>query len=192
MNWNRPRCHCQRFRNAAAFHLCSCLAIQSEVEEDHRPCSQREACEDWAYGEGAAHLVRIAVASADLEAHNVHTAAAEGSNPPQRDEEEDEDAIADADGGQLAMDDRPAEEVPSCRLVQLRAGASLLDQVLGQEQHCLHRCWGHHQRQCQCQRPCSCCSASESEPVERQYETLRYHLTIWTPMRTWTGRSHLC
>ena len=132
------------------------------------------------------------MASAGLEVHNGHTAAAEGSNPPQRDDENDEDAIADADGGQLTMDDRPVEEVPSCRLVQLPAGASHLDQVLGQEQHWLHCYWEHHQRRCQCQRPCSCCSASESEPVERQYETLRYHQTIWTQMRTWTDRSHLC
>lgn len=167
-----PRCHCQHYRNAAAFHFCNCLAIQSEEEEDHRPCSQRGACEDWAYEEEAAHLARIVVASAGLEVHNGHTAAAEGSNPPERDDE-DEDAIADADGGQLAMDDRPAEEVPS---------------YLGQEQHWLHRCWVHHQ----CQRPCSCCSASGSEPVERQYETLRYHQTIWTPTRTWTDRSHQC
>ena len=91
-----------------------------------------------------AHLLRSAVASAGPEAHSGHTAvAAEGNSLPQGGGEDDEDATADADEGQPSMGDRPAEEVPSwLMLVQLQAGASLLDQMLGQERHWLRRsCW---------------------------------------------------
>ena len=74
---SRYRYHCRRFQ------VGNFRAIPSVEEEDHRHCSCREACEDWAYAEGAVHPVRSAAASAGPEVHTGHAAAvADRSNLP--------------------------------------------------------------------------------------------------------------